>query len=366
MKKKLNSKRVTRQAIDETGTGAFTHPMQNLMQEPRGRRPRRKNRGENAEEDGEARRQPATPEEGEEPTVGRLVKVSSRYVFERMVVHPNVEEEVISALHFITNRQAIEDRFHLSELTSVDRNVLNFYGEPGTGKTMVARCIARFLGKPLFIVDYAEIISCLVGQTAKNIRKAFEEAKKHGAVLFFDEGDSLCSKRVNASDINYSTGINQNRNVFMQELDRYDGVCLIATNFFSNFDEAVLRRVAAHIEFKLPDAPMRAKLFDIHIPVKDHCVGLDLDKLGELSEGLSGGDILNVCVNAIKVACSHSPDPKDWKLEQTMILREIQRTMEAKRAHSGEHHAPRTVSPEVPRGAKRKLEGVTFGRAAGK
>jgi SpoVK/Ycf46/Vps4 family AAA+-type ATPase len=152
---------------------------------------------------------------------------------------------------------------------------------------------------------------------------------------------------VNASDVNYSTGINQNRNVFMQELDRYDGICLLATNFFGNFDEAILRRVAAHIKFELPDATMRAKLFDIHIPVKEMCEDLDLAKLGELSEGLAGGDIMNVCINAIKQACLQGEEPAGWKLKMTMLMKEIQRTVEAKRTHKKVGSKQQTAKVEV-------------------
>jgi SpoVK/Ycf46/Vps4 family AAA+-type ATPase len=261
-----------------------------------------------------------------------LIKPSSRFTFERVVVHPSVEESVKSALHFITNREAIEGMWRLSKLTLMDRNVLNFYGPSGTGKTMLARCIARHLKKPLYQVDYATIISCLVGQTAKNIKQAFVRAKALDAILFFDEADSLCSRRVSTGDVNFSTGINQNRNVFMQELDRHTGIVLLATNFFENFDEALLRRCAANIEVALPDVTMRAKLFDLHIPNKGRCRELDLEKLGEMSETLSGGDILNVCINAIKRACL-APDPADWWLTQTALLKEIQSVREAKRAH---------------------------------
>lgn len=279
--------------------------------------------------------------------VGRLIKPSSRFEFSRMVVHPSVEEEVTAALSFIENRDEIEKVWKLSALTSIDRNVMNFYGPPGTGKTMIARCIARRLGLPLYQVDYSEVISCLVGQTAKNIKMAFSQAKKHKAILFFDEADSLCSRRVSASDVNYSTGINQNRNVFMQELDRFSGIVLLATNFFENFDEALLRRVAAHVKFELPTAEMRAKLFEVHIPAMSMTSELELDKLAELSEGLSGGDILNVCVNAIKVACLQGDDPQGWKLTQTMLLREVQRTLEAKRAHSGGRRQPKPLKVEM-------------------
>jgi SpoVK/Ycf46/Vps4 family AAA+-type ATPase len=95
-----------------------------------------------------------------------------------------------------------------------------------------------------------------------------------------------------------STSINQNRNCLMQELDRFDGVVIVTTNLFENYDPALLRRIQRHIKFRLPDASMRRELFALHLPNPDR-VQADYAVLAELSRGLSGGDILNVCVNAI-------------------------------------------------------------------
>ena len=62
------------------------------------------------------------------------------------------------------------------------------------------------------------------------------------------------------------TSINQNRNTLMQELDRFDGVVIVTTNLFENYDPALLRRIARHIKFRLPNASMRRELFTLHLP----------------------------------------------------------------------------------------------------
>ena len=85
------------------------------------------------------------------------------------------------------------------------------------------------------------------------------------AALFFDEADSLLSRRVPAGE-SCSTSINQNRNTLMQELDRFDGVVIVTTNLFENYDPALLRRIQRHIKFRLPDASMRRELFALHLP----------------------------------------------------------------------------------------------------
>ena len=80
------------------------------------------------------------------------------------------------------------------------------------------------------------MISKYLGDTAKHIRLAFERATHHGAALFLDEADSLLYKRVGLGE-SCATSINQNRNTLMQELDRFEGVVIMTTNLFGNYDE---------------------------------------------------------------------------------------------------------------------------------
>jgi len=87
----------------------------------------------------------------------------------------------------------------------------------------------------------------------------------------------------------------------MQELDRLNGVVIITTNLFENHDPALLRRIQRHIKFRTPDAFMRRELFAIHLPNPDQVKAV-YAVLSELSKGLSGGDILNVCVKRFMLA----------------------------------------------------------------
>ena len=172
-----------------------------------------------------------------------------------------------------------------------------------------------------------------LGDTAKHIKAAFAAARDHDAVLFFDEADSLLSKRVSTGE-SCSTSINQNRNCLMQELDRFDGVVIVTTNLFKNYDPALLRRIQRHIKFRNPDASMRRELFALHLPNPAR-VQADYAVLAELSKGLSGGDILNVCVNAIH-AGSTDADTSKWQVTQETMEREIKKVRKAKTEHAGE------------------------------
>jgi SpoVK/Ycf46/Vps4 family AAA+-type ATPase len=267
------------------------------------------------------------------PDLGVLVQPEPHHALERLILHEEVRTDILGGLRSISHREQLERAWQISRIQPQNgRCILNFYGPAGTGKTRAALGVALHLGKPLYQVDYSAVISKYLGDTAKHIAAAFKQAKELGAVLFFDEADSLLSRRVNSGE-SCSTSINQNRNVLMQELDRFDGVVIVTTNLFKNYDPALLRRIQRHIRFRLPDAAMRRELFAMHLPNLDR-VQADLAAVAIEAKGLSGGDILNVCVNAI-YAGSTADDPARWKVSATMLMREVARVRRAKADHAG-------------------------------
>jgi SpoVK/Ycf46/Vps4 family AAA+-type ATPase len=280
------------------------------------------------------RRRRDRDEEEPPPDVGMLVQPEPRHDLDKMILHPEVKTDILAGLRALETRADLDRIWNLSSIQPQQgRCILNFYGPPGTGKTRAALGIALRLGKPLYQVDYSAVISKYLGDTAKHIKAAFAAARDQGAVLFFDEADSLLSKRVSTGE-SCATSINQNRNCLMQELDRFDGVVIVTTNLFENYDPALLRRIQRHIKFRVPDASMRRELFALHLPNPDR-VQADYAVLSELSKGLSGGDILNICVNAIH-AGSTDANPERWKVTQGMLEREIAKAKKAKAEHSGE------------------------------
>ena len=267
------------------------------------------------------------------PEVGILVDTEPRHALDRLVLQPSVVADIEAALRLIEIREQLEAVWKLHEIQPQrGRCIVNFYGPPGTGKTRAALGIARRLGKPLYQVDYSAIVSKYLGDTAKHIALAFKQAAEADAVLFFDEADSLLSRRV-AMGESCSTSINQNRNCLMQELDRFGGVVVMTTNLFGNYDEAILRRIARHIEFALPNVEMRERLFRAHLPNAD-LVPSDLRQVAIKARGFSGGDILNACLNAM-LAASADPIPDNWQLSEAALLAEIAKIESGKSAHSG-------------------------------
>ena len=273
------------------------------------------------------------------PNVGTIVQPTDRDELEMLVLHEDAKADLLSGLRSIEMRADLERIWNIGNVEPMQgRCILNFYGAAGTGKTRAALAIARRLGKPVYKVDYAAIISKYLGDTAKHITLAFMWAKELGAVLFFDEADSLVSKR---ADMNQScaTSINQNRNTLMQCLDQFNGVVIMTTNLFQNYDEAMLRRIAKHIEFKLPTRTMRKRILELHLPNRQR-VEADILEVAKASKGLSGGDLKNVCLNSIYAGSTHE-DPEQWKITQAILVAEIEKIKEAKEKHKRQQRTER-------------------------
>jgi len=99
--------------------------------------------------------------------------------------------------------------------------------------------------------------------------------------------------------------------------------------------------VQRQIQFRLPDASMRRELLALLLPNPER-VKANLRSLGEQSGGLSGGDIINICLNAIH-AGSRDPDPAKWMVTEEVLVREIRRARAAKEKHGGKSRSRRRI-----------------------
>lgn len=198
------------------------------------------------------------------------------------------------------------------------RVAINFFGPPGTGKTLSAEAVAKYLGKTIIKVNYSEIESKYVGETPKNITAAFKKARETDSLLFFDEADSILGKRLTSVTQSADHGVNISRSVMLLQLDAFEGVVIFAANLPENYDEAFVRRILAHIEFDLPDKECRIKLWGSLLPNEIlKADNVDLSWLAIQSEGLSGGDILNVVKLSASQAVARSGD--DCRVNQQDI-----------------------------------------------
>lgn len=287
--------------------------------------------------------------------VYKLVEIQSniirpdpeRYSFAKAVLYPECVESIRTGISRILKREDLERIWCISKLEPAPRTIMSFYGPPGTGKTMAAKCIATELNMPMLQADYAQIESKWVGDTGKHIKALFETARKEKAIVFLDEADSLVTTRMSMHADRQSAAVAHNNalNVFMQELDRYEGIVLMTTNFFGNYDQAILRRVAQHVHFELPDQKMRRKILVNHCPNMERAREVDWSLIAKSTVGLSGGDIFQLMVNAINLA-SLDPNPENWFLRNDHLLKEVEKVKLAKSRHKDDAYGKRLSIPK--------------------
>ncbi|MCS7012032.1 MAG: ATP-binding protein [Chloroherpetonaceae bacterium] len=256
------------------------------------------------------------------------------YSLDRLILDDATRKALHEVLALIEQQYLIYETWNLQSIDRSGRKVaLNFYGLPGTGKTLAAEALANFLGRDILMVSYAELESKYVGETPKNIKAAFAKASRTGAVLFFDEADSILGKRLTNVQQSADHSVNLTRSTTLIELDRFNGLVIFASNLVSNYDTAFLRRMIAHIEFRLPEKPQLRDIWRVHLPPQLPVEpNLDFDKLAEISLGASGGEVKNaVLLAAAKVATRPKSEQvvrfADFAEAITSILEQKQRVL---------------------------------------
>jgi len=174
--------------------------------------------------------------------------------------------------------------------------VLLFFGASGTGKTMMANALANHIGKKILLVNF----SSLADRKDDILKYVFREAKINDAMLFFDECESFFETR---------NKITSQVNSLLTEIERFDGLIVMATNRATELDEAMFRRITLAVEFKAPDSMLREKIWKKHIPEHVKLDKIDFEKLS-LDFEITGGLIKNSIVNALSFAVARDPsDP---------------------------------------------------------
>jgi AAA+ superfamily predicted ATPase len=177
-----------------------------------------------------------------------------------------------------------------------------FSGEPGTGKTMVAALIAQELGLQLYQIDLAALVSKYIGETEKNLARAFDAAEAGHAVLLFDEADALFGKRTTNVQSSTDRYANMETNYLLQRIERFSGIAILTTNLMTSIDPAFQRRIAVHVRFEMPDEEVRTELWKRMIPSGAPREGpIDFRGLGR-SYKFSGGYIRNAVLRAAYLA----------------------------------------------------------------
>jgi len=277
-----------------------------------------------------------------------------KYSFDEIILPQSVKDKILDVANYAENSKKVFEDWGLQAVYKQSRRIgINLYGEPGTGKTMAAHAIAKHLGRKILAVNYADIESKYVGETPKNIRKAFEAAAATNSILFFDEADAILSKRVTNMSSATDVSVNQTRSVMLMVMNDYQDFVIFATNFISNFDPAFMRRISTHIEFKLPDLNCRKKLWSHYIlPTMPN--NIDIDELAEKYDGLSGSDISNAVLMAAFKAARQNAELVD----KSLVFEAVEETLASKNANKGVTVEKRVVSEEYVKEQVAKGKGV--------
>ncbi len=205
-----------------------------------------------------------------------------------------------------------EEKYEMMEIVDFLKNPKRFYdmgakiprgvllcGQPGTGKTLIAKAIAGEAGVPFISMSGSEFIEMFAGLGASRVRKLFEKAKKISpCIIFIDEIDAIGSRRSSGGGAESEN--NQTLNQLLVEMDGFETeetiIVLAATNRPEMLDKALLRpgRFDRRITIALPDLRGREEILKIHAKEKKFAEDVKLRSIAEDTAGFTGAELSNI------------------------------------------------------------------------
>ena len=178
------------------------------------------------------------------------------------------------------------------------------YGAPGTGKTLLAKAVANSTSATFLRVVGSELIQKYLGDGPKLVRELFRVADELApAIVFIDEIDAIGTKRYDS----HSGGEREIQRTMLELLNQMDGFdavgdvkIILATNRIDSLDPALIRpgRIDRKIEFPLPDAKTKRRIFQIHTSKMTLADDINMEEFVLAKDELSGADIKAVCTEA--------------------------------------------------------------------
>lgn len=229
------------------------------------------------------------------------------FTFNHIAGNEEAKESVQDVIDFLKN----PDKYK-SYGARMPKGII-LYGEPGTGKTLLAKAIAGEANVPFYALSGSDFVQIYVGVGASRIRQLFKKARSHKkAVIFIDEIDAIGKKR-STSQNGSSDERDQTLNALLTEMSGFnesDGIIVIAaTNRLDMLDDALLRpgRFDRHIEVNLPDISAREKILSLYCenkPVKN----LNIKEIAQKTAYFSGAKLENLVNEAAILACKEESD----------------------------------------------------------
>ncbi len=187
----------------------------------------------------------------------------------------------------------------------IPRGVL-LVGEPGNGKTLLAKAVAGEANCPFFNVSGSEFVEMYVGVGASRVRDLFTQARKHKpSIIFIDEIDAVGSHRIGGHAGNEER--NQTLNQLLIEMDGFESefssiIIIGATNRMDKLDKALMRRFTRQVEVPYPDLQSRHAILKVHSQALKFDDSVDLSKLARGTPGFSGASLANLLNEAALLA----------------------------------------------------------------
>lgn len=280
--------------------------------------------------------------------------------FDSVILDKDKKQSIIDTIRQVDNHDLIFTEWGFSDVFEKGTAIsMLFYGEPGTGKTLMAQAIADKYGYALKTLSTAEIETPEPGGAERNIKEAFGKAGEK-TVILFDECDSLISSRKFMGAI-----MAAQVNALLTELEHYKGIAIFTTNRVGTLDEAFERRLSLKMEFEMPSAELRAKIWERMIPKKAPMHD-DVD-FGELSEiEIAGGHIKNIVLKAARMAANLDMPNKHKKITQDILKTALIEEVESKLAYTQAHQengqvygTPQAGAGNGLTGARQRVRGAT-------
>jgi hypothetical protein len=196
-----------------------------------------------------------------------------------------------------------------------------FSGASGTGKTLAAIVLATELGFPVYRVDLGQLVSKYIGETEKNLNALFDAVDGSDSILLFDESDALFGRRGEVKDAR-DRYANMEVSHLLARIENQHCPCILTTNLRSSIDAAFLRRFQIVVDFPLPDADERERMWRCHIPARAPIApDVDLAMLARHAR-LTGAGIENAALHAAHMAAAGDA-PISMRLLVQGIWREL-------------------------------------------
>lgn len=248
-------------------------------------------------------------------------KITSDYSWDDLILGTEQSEKLrlicnrIKLKHFVDDEWGFGDKIKYGKGLSV-----LLYGSPGTGKTMTAQVLAHETGMDLYRIDLSRVVDKYIGETQKNIGRIFDAAKNGNCILFFDEAESLFSKRTEVSSSNDKHANNETA-YLLQKMEEFEGVSILATNRYADFDAAFVRRITYTVYYDKPDAEMRIKLFESIMPEKAKVAkNINYEYFAKKLDDLSGSNIKSVLYNAAFMAASENTEITNQHIARAIVM----------------------------------------------